>query len=140
MNTEEWLLNFRVIEKEIQGLEKDYVRTLERATATSSAPMSERVMCSPKNSSEEKMLEVADYSIQIKEALEEKKKMRSDIFRVINAVPNGNQRLILRLYYINCLTWEEVAEEVDMSAEYVRGKLKKRGLKTVEKIRERLAL
>lgn len=140
MNTEEWLLNFRVIEKEIQGLEKDYVRTLERATATSSAPMSERVMCSPKNSSEEKMLEVADYSIQIKEALEEKKKMRSDIFRVINAVPNGNQRLILRLYYINCLTWEEVAEEVDMSVEYVRGKLKKRGLKTVEKIRERLAL
>lgn len=138
MNTEEWLLNFRVIDKEIRGLEREYTRALERATSTSSAPMSERVMHSPMNSSEEKMIDVAEYARQVNDALREKRKLRSDIFRVINAVPNGTQRIILRLYYIECMTWEEVAEEMEMSVEYIRGKLKKRGLRAAEKIRERL--
>lgn len=140
MNAEEWLLSARGIDKEIRDLERSYRRALERATDTTTAPMGERVKYSPKNTSEEKILEVSDYAYQIAQSLSQKRKLRNDIFNVIDKVPNSYQRRLLRLYYIEEMTWEEVAEEMEMSDKYVREKLKEQALIRVEKIRERLAL
>lgn len=98
MNAEEWLLGARGIDKEIRDLECSYRRAIERATDTTAASIGERVIYSPKNTNEEKMIDVVDYAYQIKQSIERKKQLRRDIFFVIDKVPNSCQRRVLRLY------------------------------------------
>lgn len=140
MTAEEWLLSARGINDEIKELEISYRRALERATNVTVAPMGERVMYTPKNTSEEKMIEASEYAMLIAQSLNQKKQLRKDVFRAIDEVHNSTLRRLLRLYYIEGLSWESVAEEMGMSDKHVRETLKERAILRIEKIRERLAL
>lgn len=140
MNAEEWLLNIRGIEDEICELKRSHSRALERATVSSSVITTERVMCTQKNSSEEKMAEVSEYALLIAQAIQKKEQLRKEAFILIDQLGNKNLRRILRMYYLEAMTWEQVAENMNMSVRYVSGRLKEQALMKIERIRERSAL
>lgn len=133
MTAEELLLSVRGIEREIQELEEEYQHALDSATRITSAPMSERVRFSPRNFNEEKMVEVSEYAALLKQTLLAKTQQRCKIFCIIDRIPETKLRRLLRLYYLDGLTFEEVAEQLGMSVRYAAGQLKKKAVAEFEK-------
>lgn len=135
MNVEEWLLSIRSSDREIRELQHEYRRAVERATNITAEPMSDRVMYSPRNSSEEKFVEAAGYAELIRQKINESEHLICEAFKLINSLGNAKHRMILRMYYLDGMTWEEVAEKMDMSTRYVSGKLKRQALEMLETLR-----
>jgi DNA-directed RNA polymerase specialized sigma24 family protein len=46
--------------------------------------------------------------------------LRVDISRVINAVPDDNERLVLHMRYLDNFTWEQIAGELCVASSTVR--------------------
>lgn len=139
MTAEEWMLRVRGINADITALNELYYSALGRATDTTSTLMSDRVIRTRENSSEAKMIKASDYALRIKAAIESKEKLVIEVFETIEKVGNPQERALLRYYYINGLTWEEVAEKMNMSVRYVSGELKRRALFKIEKIRKHVS-
>ena len=140
MNAEEWLLSIRGITFEIKGLKISYKNAIERAGSTTSAPIGERVMYTPENSREKNMVDASNYAAILEKLIIKKEALLEEAVELIERVGNAKLRVLLRLYYIEALSWEEVAEQLDFSSRYVSGILKEQALKKIEKIRERSAL
>lgn len=135
MRAEEWLLNIRGIDDDIRGLKESLQRHLEIATSTTSNTTIEKVAGTPKNAKEEALAEASDLSMQLAEIIEMKRKLQIDAFWLIERVGNKNQRMLLRMYYIDGLTWADVAERLNMSVRYVSGDLKKKAIEKIEILR-----
>ena len=135
MRAEEWLLNIRGIDDDIRGLKESLQRHLEIATSTTSSTTIEKVAGTPKNAKEEALAEASDLSMQLAEIIEMKRKLQIDAFWLIERVGNKNQRMLLRMYYIDGLTWADVAERLNMSVRYVSGDLKKKAIEKIEILR-----
>lgn len=57
--------------------------------------------------------------------------LKKEIRQVINQVPDNNQKLVLKLRYIQFLKWESVAAEMDLSLKQVH-RIHNEGLKSVK--------
>ena len=140
MKTEDWLARVRGIDQDIQWLQKEYRKALEQATGTTVQVFGEKVQSGSGNRTEDKLLRVSDYAAEIKAALEEKQKIKKEVFLVIEKVGNVDQRLLLRMYYIDGKAWEDVADEIARSPSYVKGPLRKAAIEKVQRIREQYSL
>lgn len=140
MNAEEWLLSIRGITFEIKGLKISYNNAVERAGSTTSAPLGERVMYTPENLREKNMVDASNYAAILEKLIIKKEALLEEAVELIERVGNAKQRALLRLYYIEALSWEEVAERLNFSTRHVSGHLKEQALEKIEKIRERSAL
>ena len=140
LNAEEWLMSIRGINFEIKGLRISYRDALERASSTTSTPVGERVMYTPKNSNEENMVDVSEYAMILKKLIVKKERILKEAIEIIERVGNAKQRTLLRFYYIEAYSWEEVAERLGLSTRHVSGYLKEQAIEKIEKMRERSAL
>lgn len=118
----EWLKQGRKLKFEIDALKEACQKALNSAVGGAANYSRERVQTSNNNTSERNFTSYSDYCIELKQRIKELEKYRWDMLRVINAIPdtadggNGSvYRTLLIEYYINCKTWEEVAEKMSYS-------------------------
>lgn len=118
----EWLKQGRRLKFEIDALKEARQKALNSAVGGAVNYSRERVQSSSENTTERSFADYSDYSVELERRIQELEKHRLDMLRVINAIPdtadsgNGSvYRTLLIEYYINCKTWEEVAENMNYS-------------------------
>lgn len=57
-----------------------------------------------------------EYEAEIESKLDEEK----DALALIHMLPEGRHRTALELYYVDCLRWEDVAEQMHYAPTYMR--------------------
>lgn len=134
MTTKEWLSRGRSLEMEIRQLKEQRERALDDATAIT-VGNSERVQSSKANGQERKMVQYADYSMMIKQRLDELYQVKEEIFHAICQVEDGTLRTLLIGRYINGKTWEQIAVDMHYSYANVVKKIHPKALREIEKIK-----
>ncbi len=76
---------------------------------------------------------IVDLENRINEEVDRLVDLREEILVEINSLPNAMQRQVLRYRYINGWTWEQIAEKMDCSYQWVCV-LHGRGLQSFKKI------
>lgn len=123
-----WLMRARDIDKEVDILIKEQAAAFDRATKTTSAAEGERVQTSACNGSESKFIKYSEYSVLIDKRIDELYDTKKEILRAVDKVENGTYRTLLTLRYIRFMTWEQIAEEMNMSCYWVRTKIHREAL------------
>ena len=120
MSVKEWLRRARVIDKEINQLLIAKQEAFERAIGTGIDPSREQVQGGGGNGSENKFLKVAEYELLIDEKIDKLLEVKQEIITAVEAVKNDTYRTLLLAYYVNCKTWEQVAEDMGYDVRHIR--------------------
>ena len=133
MTVKEFLQKGRKLEIEIKQLKEARQKAYELATSTTVDYSAEKVQTSSDNSAERKFAEYAEYSQELDQRIEELSAYRKRMLKLINKLDNSTYRTLLVSRYINCNTWEEIAEKMEYSDVWVRTKLHSDALMCAEK-------
>lgn len=88
----------------------------------------ERVQASNGNSTERLFVSYSQYSAELEQRISELEDYQNEMLKLINNIPSSTYRTLLIEYYINCKSWEDVAECVSYEVRYTQ-KLHGRALK-----------
>lgn len=94
----------------------------------------EKVQTSKNNSSEQKFAAYADYSKQVDDMISELMEYRGELLNALNQMNNHTYKTLLIERYINCQTWEKVAEKMRYSYIHVVHRLHPQALEAMEKL------
>lgn len=119
MTTKDWLSRANGLEAEIKEMQENYQKALETACNTVSVPKEVSVQESNKNSSERKLVAVAEYSDMISKKISEKYKIMAEITDAIESVSDTRLRTLLYARYINNKTWEHISLIMNYDYYYV---------------------
>lgn len=133
MVTKEWLKGAREIDKEINQLLIAKQEACEKALGGAVDISKEKVQSSNGNSVEYKFVNLADYEYLIDKKIDELFACKMEILKVINKVKNNQYRTLLVAYYINCKSFEKIAEEMDYSTRWIHT-LHKRALEKIGEV------
>lgn len=136
MTAKEWLSRAVLADERIAILEEERKRLLEAATGTGQAFADVKIQTGYGNAMEKKMAEYAEYAGEIQARKAELLKIKREIMAVIGKVSDPKAEMLLTLRYLRNLTWEKIAEIMDMSEYWVRTGLLRRALREVERILE----
>lgn len=112
MTVKEWLNKGRKINIELQQLREEREQALDLACSCTSCPNGEKVQTSTKNTSDGKFAAYTEYSAMIDKKEFELLVYKSRMHNLINRLDNPTYRTLLSLRYINCKTWEQIAEDM----------------------------
>lgn len=145
-----WLSRYRILENQIKRLEAEAERWRSRAANTVPAPVHFKYYDSEKKSDQavlasmtrqelrrnnmmpvvvhgsgglgidDCIAEISDIQCQIKEKISQSIKVRSDIGKAINAVPDDKLQLVLYYKYVDGLYLEQICCEMKYSYQHVR--------------------
>lgn len=119
MTVKEWLKNGRNLNFEIQALREARNRALNAAVGGAVDYGAERVQTSSGNGTERLFVEYSRYSAELERRIAELEDYRAEMLRLINKVSNTTYRTLLIEYYINCKSWEDVAESLERDLSWV---------------------
>ena len=114
IEVKEFFRNGRKLNFEIQELKIARQKAFDLACGTSVAFEEEKTQTTQGNSIERKFISYAEYSKMLDEKIEELNGCRKDMLNVINKIPDTTYRTLLTARYINCETWEMVAEHLNL--------------------------
>ena len=123
----------RSLEKRIKMLEESQSRAYARVTSATQQLSETGVHGSAE---QDAMAEYVAYSEQIVAEIAKLERMQRIILKMISRVRRHDYQNLLHLYYIDCLTWEEVAVKMNYSWRWVM-KLHGKALVEVAKIASR---
>lgn len=106
----------RNLEKRIRMLEESRERAYARVT---SATQQFSVTGVRSDSEKDAMAEYVAYSEEIVSEIAKLERMQRNILRLVKRVRRHDYQNLLHLYYIDCLTWEEVAVKMNYSWRWV---------------------
>lgn len=132
MTVKEWLNRGYKLDTEINVLLDEQSKALQRATGTAAAVTGDKVQTSKRNTTEDKFIAYAAYSELIDKRIDELYEIKAEIMQAINAVDNTVLRTLLTLRYIRFFTWEQIAEEMEITFQWAHI-LHKRALKCINK-------
>ncbi len=112
MTTKEWLDKGRKLDKEINEMIEMRDKAFYSACGSVKAADGEKVQTSRRNSTEEKFAEYAQCTAIIDKRIDELYQYRQKMLEKIKRVDNSEYRALLIARYINCKTWEKVAEDM----------------------------
>lgn len=115
MTVKEFLKGGRLLNREILELTEARTRAFNAACGCAVDTSAERVQTTSANGSEGKFLAYAAYGTEIEERIRELNGYRQRMLEIINRVENTTYRSLLIAYYINCKTWEQVADDLHYS-------------------------
>ena len=133
MTTEERLQKAQKLNDEVEELKYAKEEAFDSACDITAHMEDEKVQTSKENSFERRLIAYADYSKLLDERIFELICYRTEILRRINMIEDTNLRTLLIARYINCKTWEQIAEDMGYSDKWVRTSLHKRALAEAEK-------
>ena len=131
MTKKEWLSRGRKLNYEINQLLIAKQEALELACGGAVDTSEERVQTSKENRTERKFIVYAEYDSIINKRIDELIECKNEIIRAINSVENPTYRALLIAYYINCKTWEQVADDLNYDLRWVY-RLHGRALQAIE--------
>lgn len=135
MGVKEWLSRGRGMALRISELEREKQKAYELATNTVGHSEPDRVQTSYSNSSERKMMLYASIAQNIESEKEELLVVLKEINMVISSVEDMTLRRLLSMRYIEFMTWEQIAAEMQLSDKWVRTRLHSKALLEIAKIR-----
>lgn len=133
MTTKEWLKRAYDLDGEIDMLTEERQRAFDKVCAPSRDTKSERVQTSKQNLQEDWSVAYIEYTQRIEVRTAELWEIKSEIFDVINQIADNKLRQLLICRYIMFLTWEQTAERLGYSHEWVSKGLHKRALRAAAK-------
>lgn len=119
MTVKEWLKKGRRLNIEIAELEKAKENAFNLACGGSAVGGGEKVQTSRGNSTEGKFSAYAQYSADMDNRLKELYTYQRKMLKLINRVDDSTYRALLIAYYVNCETWEQIAEEHNYSVRQI---------------------
>lgn len=112
MTVKEWLNKGRKINIELQQLREERKQAFDLACNCTSCPSGEKVQSSQRNTTDMKYAAYTEYASIIDQKEFELLVHRSRMRRMINMLDNSTYRALLTARYINCKTWEQIAEDM----------------------------
>ncbi len=134
MTAKEWLNRGWKLNNEINQLLEAKRKAFELATKAATGTAEERVQTTKTNTSENRMIRLADYDIEIDRQIDKLVAIKHEILTAISAVEDPTCRALLVARYINFKTWEDIAEDIDKSERWVRTNIHQRALKKMESV------
>lgn len=120
MTVKEWLKNGRRLQFEIQALTEARDDALNRAIGGAVNYGTERVQASSGNGTEHKFISYSQYAAELERRMEELTNYRLEMLQLIARLPDSTHRALLTEYYINCKSWEDVADSIGYEMRYVQ--------------------
>lgn len=120
MTEKEWLQRAWNIEKEIQELEERRMTVRnEILRITPSYEYRGNQTFHSGNCKEAKYIKLIEFSQRIDKHIEELYKVKTEIDKAIDKVPNSKLRRLLKLRYIDFKTWEDIADEMNYALRHI---------------------
>ena len=119
MTVKEWLKNGRNLNFEIRALKEARSRALNAAVGGAVDYGTERVQTSNGNSTERLFVSYSQYSAELEQRISELEDYQGEMLKLINNIPNSTYRTLLIEYYINCKSWEDVAESLGRDLSWI---------------------
>lgn len=123
----------RKLNYEIEELKIARQKAFDLACSATVTMADEKTQSSQENNIERKFISYAEYSKILDEKINELVKHRIKMISVINKINNSTYRTLLIARYVNCSTWEQIAEEMGYSDVWVRTKLHNKSLMEADK-------
>ena len=131
MNTvKEWLLRAKNLDIEISALESE-LKSIN-GSAYLGIKYGNKVQTGKSNSTEDAVNTYIKYSDKLLEKLQELYSVKTEIALAIFKVQDNRYRTLLELYYLKKLTWEGVAEKMNIDVRHIY-RLHGEALKEVQK-------
>ena len=132
MTAKEYLRQLKTLDNDINAklLEKERIRAL--ATKVTSN-LSERVQGSGSGGFENTVIKITELEIQINADIDKLVDLKAEATQIIDSLEDNKHKAILSMYYVSNLTFEQVAENTDISSRWVR-KIHGKALKKFEEI------
>ena len=112
------LLEYQAIERRIKRLQVEKQGWMEKATA-----VSPNLSDMPKGGGTDKIqnavCRIADIEADINREIDRQIDLRERIEAAIRAIPDGRLRDLMRYRYMDGMTWEEIAVEMEISYQWV---------------------
>lgn len=136
MDATQWLYRVRGADATVRWLKERYREEWERACAATVSASDGKVQTTARNRTEERMMRVTEYAVELERTLAEKQRMRAETVAVIRRVEKQNRQMLLFLYFVDGKSWKEVADEMGYSMGYVVGRLRQEAIASVREILE----
>ena len=133
-SVKEFLLKGRHLKIEIEELKEARQEAFELACSMSVSYSEDKVQTSSQNSVEQKFISYTSYSEMLDIRIRELTEYRQKMLELINKVDSSIYRSLLIARYIDCKSWEKVAEAIGYSDKWVRTGLHSASLKAVQKV------
>ena len=132
MTAKEYLRQLKTLDNLINAklLEKERIRAL--ATKVTSN-LSERVQGGGFGGIENTVIKITELEIQINADIDKLVDLKVEATQIIDSLENNKHKAVLSMYYVSNLTFEQVAENTDISSRWVR-KIHEKALKKFEEI------
>ena len=119
MTAKEWLGRAWEIDKEIRALKREALAAKDLALSITARLDGEKVQTSKENYAENAMVRYLDYSDRIARRTEELFAVKIEAYEMILQVDSRELRTLLSLRYLSYLTWEQIAEEMEVDVRHV---------------------
>lgn len=132
MTAKEYLKQLKTLDNMINAklLERERIRAL--ATKVTSN-LSERVQGSGSGGIENTVIKITELEIQINADIDKLVDLKVEATQIIDSLEDNKHKVVLSMYYVSNLTFEQVAENTDISSRWVR-KIHGKALKKFEEI------
>lgn len=120
MTVKEFLQRGRNLHFEIIRLKLILEKKLEDATAKGVDYQKEHFGHSGENMQEDKYVEYSDFCILLDNRIKELEDYQEKMLQVINSYPDSYGRSLLLMRYVECLSWEKIAEEMSYEVRHVQ--------------------
>lgn len=132
MTAKEYLKQLKTLDNMINAklLERERIRAL--ATKVTSN-LSERVQGSGSGGIENTVIKITELEIQINADIDKLVDLKAEATQIIDSLEDNKHKVVLSMYYVSNLTFEQVAENTDISSRWVR-KIHGKALKKFEEI------
>lgn len=119
MNAKEYLQQYRDADREINAKLDQIRRLRELATKTTQTLTTDRVQTSAENKVEGIVQKIVDLQQEVNEEIDKLTKIRRDVQSVILSVSDSARRNVLRLRYVQGMSWEQIAVELNYTYRHV---------------------
>lgn len=131
MTAKEYLGQLKTLDCLIKAKELEKARLDDLATKTS-VNLSERVQGGGSGGAENTIIKALEIEEQIKSDIKKLYDLRVRAIGLIDKLNNDKYRVVLSMYYVSNLTFEQIAENTGLSSRWIY-KLRGRALKEFEK-------
>ena len=119
LSTKEWLSRAWKIDKEIKALEQELLSAKERMLSVTAHYSDIKVQTSKGNSTEESTLKYIEYKNKLECRIDELYAVKCEIADAVSKVDNPTYRALLELRYLRFMTWERIAEEMNIDGRHI---------------------
>lgn len=132
MTAKEYLRQLKTLDNLINAklLEKERIRALSTKVTSN---LGERVQGGGSGGIENIIIKITELEIQINAYIDKLVDLKAEATQIIDILEDNKHKAILSMYYVSNLTFEQVAENTDISSRWVR-KIHGKALKKFEEI------